>query len=115
MPSAAEDEERWKSAFSAGQVAGPAFEGIVTALADLRLPFLLVGPTSGIAFVGSLLLPRASEKTAAIPGTQTVSGATRLFNRAAIILLIARFCLLAGYGGFITTYAPAHGVAERSV
>ncbi|MGQ0548301.1 MAG: MFS transporter [Armatimonadota bacterium] len=94
------------AAFSAGQVAGPAFGGIVTALADLRLPFLLVGLTSGIAFVGSLLLPRAGERTAAAPGTQASSAATGLFNRAAIILLVAQFCLLAGYGGFITTYAP---------
>ncbi|MGH2375147.1 MAG: MFS transporter [bacterium] len=94
------------AAFSAGQVTGPAFGGIVTALADLRLPFLLVGLTSGVAFVGSLLLPRASERTAAAPGTQASSAATGLFNRPAIILLIAQFCLLAGYGGFITTYAP---------
>ena len=94
------------AAFSAGQVAGPAFGGIVTALADLRLPFLLVGLTSGMAFIGSLLLPRASERTVAAPRLQASSEPTGVFTRPAIILLIAQFCLLAGYGGFITTYAP---------
>lgn len=93
------------AALSAGQVAGPAFGGIVTAFADLRLPFLLVGVTSGIAFVGSLMLPRTSERISANPAAIPFAAGS-LFNRSTIILLIAQFCLLAGYGGFITTYAP---------
>lgn len=93
------------AAFSAGQVTGPAFGGVVSALGDLRLPFLLVGVTSGLACLGSLLLPRGGGRTVMAPGTEGATGAS-LFTRPVVLLLLAQFGLLAGYGGFITTYAP---------
>lgn len=94
------------AAFSTGQVAGPAFGGIVTALADLRLPFLLVGLTSGIAFFGSLFLPHRAERTSPGGEKPSVAESAPFLNRPVVVLLVAQFCLLAGYGGFITTYAP---------
>jgi MFS family permease len=93
------------AAYSAGQVVGPAFGGIISALANLRLPFLIVGATSSLAFAGSLWLRRPAAREAQASqaaGTGPASG----FNRAAVVLFLAQFFLLAGYGGFITTYAP---------
>lgn len=95
------------AANAAGQVVGPAFGGIVAALADLRAPFLLVAATSGLALVGALFLPRPAvgSRTAAVDATGS-DAPSRLFNRSALVLLAAQLLLLAGYGGFITTYAP---------
>lgn len=93
------------AAFSAGQVAGPALGGIVAAFSNLRTPFLLVGVTSALAFVGSLLLPRPK----AVASTFVQAGAgdrTPLLGRPVLTLLAAQFFVLASYGGFITTYAP---------
>ncbi len=91
------------AASSTGQVIGPAFGGIVAALGDLRLPFILVSVTSGLAFLASWLLPRPPT-TASNPRDSGRETAT--FNRATIVLLAAQLALLAGYGAFITTYAP---------
>lgn len=90
------------AAGSAGLVAGPALGGIVAALSDLRVPFLLVGVTSSVAFLGSLLLPRPTESAM----SQREESSESSLNRAAIILLMSQLFLLAGYGSFITTYAP---------
>jgi MFS family permease len=95
------------AANAVGQVAGPAFGGIVAALADLRMPFLLVAVTSGTALVGALFLPQP--EAAAPRAAAGATGATepaRTSPRASVVLLLAQSLLLAGYGGFITTYAP---------
>jgi len=95
------------AAYSAGQVIGPAFGGIITALANLRLPFLLVGATSGLAFLGALLLRRPNATTPdPAAGPEPEGSIASILNRSALVLLLAQLCLLAGYGGFITTYAP---------
>ncbi|HEY3246888.1 MAG TPA: MFS transporter, partial [bacterium] len=94
------------AATSAGQVAGPVLGGIVAALANLRLPFVMVGITSSLALVGALLLPRPAEGPASAVPAAAAGRAERLFTRDVIILLFAQLFLLAGYGGFITTYAP---------
>ena len=96
------------AAASAGMVAGPAFGGFIAAVGGLRAPFVVVAVTSGIAFVASLALPRrapapmparAEEPEAAI--------ADEPVDRAGVIaLLFANLAMLAGYGAFITTYAP---------
>lgn len=96
------------AAYSAGQVIGPAFGGIISALANLRLPFIIVGVTSWLAFVGSLWLRRPEQRQAgaspaAAPET---AGPGSAFSRATVVLFLAQLFLLAGYGGFITTYAP---------
>lgn len=92
------------AAGSAGTVAGPALGGIL-ATTDLRLPFLLVAVTSTLAAGAALFLPRprdgatASEARAAQPEV-------RLDRRVLGILLAANLALLAGFGAFVTTYAP---------
>jgi MFS family permease len=90
------------AAYSSGQIVGPAFGGIVSALANLRLPFLLVSATSSLAFLGSLLLRRIDTRSA--PPAESVPPSA--LGRPVLVLLVAQLCLLAGYGGFITTYAP---------
>jgi MFS transporter, DHA1 family, multidrug resistance protein len=94
------------AAASAGMVAGPAFGGLIAALGGLRAPFVVVAVTSGIALVASLALPRGPatptrESDAAEPAEheQPIRGGI-------IALLLANLMVLAGYGAFITTYAP---------
>lgn len=94
------------AAYSAGQVIGPAFGGIISALANLRLPFLVVGATSSLAFVASLWLRRPEQRSAAPSDAPDLPGPSSALNRATVVLFLAQLFLLAGYGGFITTYAP---------
>ena len=91
------------AANSTGQVIGPAFGGIVAALGDLRLPFILVSITSGLAFLAAWLLPLPPT---AAPNPRDAARETATLNRATIVLLAAQLALLAGYGAIITTYAP---------
>jgi MFS family permease len=93
------------SAGSAGQIAGPVFGGFVAAISDLRVPFLIVGVTSSIATVAALFLPRIREAATAATGG-AAGAAARLDRRALGLLLLANLALNAGYGSFITTYAP---------
>lgn len=87
------------AASSAGQVAGPAIGGLVS-LGDLRYPFIVVAVTSGIAFVGTLFLPRPRRTVhaehAALPGG---------IGRPVAAILASQVLLLASYGAFITVYA----------
>lgn len=93
------------AAYSAGQVVGPAFGGIVTTMAGLRAPFLIVGGTSGVAYLPSLAL-RGEMRQARAPEPQVVSGVGLLLSGALVVLTAAQFFVLAGFGGFITAYAP---------
>jgi MFS family permease len=93
------------AADSAGQVAGPAVGGVLVAMADLRLPFVLVAATSGFAFLGSLLLPRAMESAPAEAAAEA-AGPQSMVNRATVLLLVGQFCVLAGYGAVITVWSP---------
>ena len=92
------------AAGSAGQVAGPAIGGFVAAVSDLRVPFLIVGATSTVAAIAALFLPRIRDTVggagAAVEASFTVD------RRSLGILLLANLAILAGYGSFITTYAP---------
>lgn len=96
------------AAASAGMVAGPAFGGLIAAIGGLRAPFVVVALTSGIALVASLALPR---RTVATPTTERDAVETsppphRPMTRPIAALLAANLLMLAGYGAFITTYAP---------
>jgi MFS family permease len=91
------------AARSAGSVLGPALGGLVAVGGDLRLPFLIVGITSGVAFVASLFLPRA--QSVAHP-TAATGGTSGLFSRTVLTLLAGNLCLLIGFGGWVTSYAP---------
>jgi DHA1 family multidrug resistance protein-like MFS transporter len=94
------------AAGSAGSVAGPAFGGLIAAIGGLRAPFVVVAVTSGLAFVASLALPRAraAEAPSEVEADTDVDGRS---NRGALAaLLAANLAMMAGYGAFITTYAP---------
>jgi DHA1 family multidrug resistance protein-like MFS transporter len=100
------------SAGSAGTVLGPAVAGLLVAVSDLRVPFLLVAVTSAIATAGALFLPRprVAETGVGAPGVASAGagdeGAVPPARRDLAILLVANIGLLAGFGSFITTYAP---------
>ena len=91
------------AARSAGSVFGPALGGLLAAGGDLRMPFVIVAATSGLAFVTSLFLPatEAAASASAAPG-----GTSGLMSRTVLTLLVGNFLLLMSFGGFITTYAP---------
>jgi len=94
------------AASSAGMVLGPAFGGLIAAIGGLRAPFIVVALTSGIALVASLALPRGRR---ASPSTTEAEEPVvdEPPDRAGIVaLLLTNLAMLAGYGGFITTYAP---------
>jgi MFS family permease len=96
------------AAASAGMVAGPAFGGLIAAIGGLRAPFLVVAATSGLALLASLWLPRPAR---AVPGVvdgliAPVGEAEEMDRRSVVALLVANLAMLAGYGAFITTYAP---------
>ena len=94
------------AAASAGMVMGPAFGGLIAAIGGLRAPFVVVALTSGIALVASLALPRG-RRTASSAGEAKKVVVDESPDRAGIVaLLLANLAMLAGYGGFITTYAP---------
>lgn len=90
------------AAASAGSVLGPALGGLVAANGDLRAPFLIVGATSALAFVATLLLPAARAPLNARPST----GTSGLVSRPVLTLLVGNFLLLVGFGSWITSYAP---------
>ncbi|HET7087630.1 MAG TPA: MFS transporter [Anaerolineae bacterium] len=93
------------AAVSVGQVAGPAFGGIVTALSDLRAPFVIVSITSGVSFLASLFLPRPEARSGSQAGMEATVD-VRIPWRPIAVLIVAQLFLMAGYGAFITTYAP---------
>jgi len=107
------------AAGAAGSVMGPAVGGLLVAVSDLRVPFLLVGTTSALATLGALFLPRPSvraeagvEPPAAIPladegmaiSTQTDPGHEH-GRRPIVALFLSNLAAMAGFGAFITTYA----------
>jgi MFS transporter, DHA1 family, multidrug resistance protein len=94
------------AAASAGMVAGPAFGGLIAALGGLRAPFVVVAVTSGIALVASLALPRGPAAPGRATGTAEQTEHELPVRGGIIALLLANLMVLAGYGAFITTYAP---------
>ena len=103
------------AAGSAGSVTGPAFGGLLASLADLRLPFLVVGVTSLAGTVAALFLPRPKRRTVAetapsgLPADQQSTPAPRrdqIAWRRLTVLMLVMLALNAGFGAFITTYAP---------
>jgi MFS family permease len=113
------------AAASAGSVAGPAFGGLLASLADLRLPFILVGVTSVAGTIAAWFLPRAragvGRTTAAVTATaieaadplaqpvmSTIAGSRgeRALWRHLSVLLLVQLALNSGFGAFITTYGP---------
>ena len=110
------------AAGAAGSVAGPAIGGLLAALSDLRVPFILVGFTSALATGAALFLPRPRRES--VTATPDLAGATDgmpaltaadasdapstapLARRPLAILLVSNLALMSGFGAFITTYAP---------
>jgi MFS family permease len=99
------------AAQSAGTVTGPAIAGLIAAASDLRVPFILVAGTSVLAFTGTLFLPRerrgpSGAADVGVEATSDVEPPRSVPLAPLAALLVANLGLQAGFGGFITTYAP---------
>ncbi len=94
------------AAASAGAVTGPAFGGLIAAVGGLRAPFVVVAATSAVAFVASLALRGRRAATDHADGPAEFEDLARSNRGALVALLLANMAVMAGYGGFITTYAP---------
>ena len=108
------------AAGSAGSVVGPTVGGVLAAIGDLRVPFIVVGITSLTAAVAGWFLPSpaaheipvadgtglpvATADEAGIAAGESAGGASTA--RVLAVLFVAQLALQAGFGGFITTYAP---------
>jgi DHA1 family multidrug resistance protein-like MFS transporter len=94
------------AAGSAGQVLGPAVGALVAAATDLSVPFLIVGATSFAASIAALFLPRLPRSPSG-PASVIAAAASIGPRRVDLgVLLLANLALMAGFGSFITTYAP---------
>jgi MFS family permease len=109
------------AAGSAGSVLGPTVGGLLVGVADLRLPFLVVGFTSTIAAIASVFLPkpptegpaRTAESTPAVAATEPSPAKPTLGRRFAlstatrilVLLFLIQTSFQAMFGAFITTYA----------
>ncbi len=104
------------AAYSAGTVAGPTIGGLLAALGDLRLPFVVVGITSTVAAVAGWFLPRPPAREAAPAAAPTGEGtaaatdespaASGSNRRRLVVLFVVQSGFQASFGAFITTYAP---------
>jgi MFS family permease len=109
------------AAGAAGSVLGPAIGGLLAAVSDLRVPFILVGVTSALATGAALFLPRPRRESvtpvpdAALPSdgilppvgaVELAPSTAPLARRPLVILLVSNLALMSGFGAFITTYAP---------
>jgi MFS transporter, DHA1 family, quinolone resistance protein len=95
------------AATSAGLVAGPVVGGVVAHVLGLQGVFLLVAATSFLALIASLFLPRPVRTDAQTAAREAADRAsTRLPLGPLGVLVLVNSALFAGYGGFITTYAP---------
>lgn len=113
------------AAGSAGTITGPAIGGLLVAVTDLRVPFLIVGVTSTLALIGSLFLPRSRRETpdgspptesgaASTDPTTSSTDLTRAVvtepaapsqRRTLLVLFSVQASFQATFGAFITTYA----------
>jgi len=105
------------AAGAAGSVMGPAVGGLLVAVSDLRVPFILVGATSALATLGALFLPRPSvraeagvEPPDATPLAETsptpeAEPGHEHGRRPIVALFLSNLAAMAGFGAFITTYA----------
>lgn len=91
------------AARSSGNVLGPALGGLVAASADLRMPFLIVAATSGLALIAAVFLPKPRDERHA-PRAEDAPGSP--WSRSVFVLLAANLLLLVSFGGWITSYAP---------
>jgi predicted MFS family arabinose efflux permease len=94
------------AAASAGTVTGPAFGGLIAAVGGLRAPFVVVATTSAIALVASFALRSRRAASIDAEGSTLVDGPGHTNRGALAALLLANMAVMAGYGAFITTYAP---------
>ena len=97
------------AAGSAGSVLGPTFGGVLAAIGDLRVPFIVVGITSLSATVAGWFLPAPGPRDGAMPRPAETGTALRANGsalRVLVVLFLVQLAFQATFGAFITTYAP---------
>jgi MFS transporter, DHA1 family, multidrug resistance protein len=93
-----------QAAAAVGLIIGPLLGGVVADASDLRAPFVFATFSCAAVAAIALLLPSRRHPEAA---TGSATAAPVSISRAGLgILLLADFALVAGYGSFITTFAP---------
>jgi MFS family permease len=88
-----------------GLVIGPLLGGAMAESSDLGFPFVVAGVACAVAFVISVFLPNRRHVNAAV-GVSSAATQADVSTRSLATLLIANLGLAAGYGSFITTFAP---------
>ena len=119
------------AAGSAGSVAGPTIGGILAAIGDLRVPFVVVGITSLAAAIAGWFLPTPAGRQVARPGGpaatppdvpagtgtldrpatpvlpgRPIGGRRVAVGRVLVVLFVVQLAFQAAFGAFITTYGP---------
>jgi MFS family permease len=97
------------AAGSAGSVLGPTFGGVLAAIGDLRVPFIVVGITSLSATVAGWFLPApAPRETATTDPSESATDGREKGSalRVLVVLFLVQLAFQATFGAFITTYAP---------
>lgn len=105
------------AAGAAGAVCGPAIGGLLAAMGDLRLPFVVVGITSLAATIAGWFLPAPPALSAPAgpdvvdavemhPGEEVGEARPTSVGRLLAVLFVAQLAFQAAFGAFITTYAP---------
>jgi MFS family permease len=93
-----------QAAAAVGLIVGPLLGGVVADASDLRAPFVIATAASAAIAVIALFLPSRRHANAA---TEPSLAAPIRTSRASLgVLTLANFALAAGYGSFITTFAP---------
>jgi MFS family permease len=93
-----------QAAAAVGLIVGPLLGGAVADANDLRAPLVVAAAASAAIAVIALLLPSRRHPNAATESALAVPVRT---HRASLgVLTLANFALAAGYGSFITTFAP---------
>ncbi len=108
------------AAGSLGSVMGPVLGGAL-AVVDLRIPFLVVAVTSGVATVAALFLPAQSDEATGAPGPRDATSADEAPAEPAgtpeaapkrapwpvlLPLFLVNLGMNATYGAWITAYGP---------
>jgi MFS family permease len=93
-----------QAAAALGLIVGPLLGGIVADANDLRAPIVMATVASLLVALLALLLPSRRHPNAAT--TAAVAAPVTASRMGVSLLLISNFALAAGYGSFITTFAP---------
>jgi MFS family permease len=95
-----------QAAAATGLIIGPLLGGAIADASDLRTPILLFGALSLVVAALALVLPARRHPEAADAPEAAIAANRDGSRRGLVVLLFANLAFVAGYGSFITTFAP---------